>query len=128
MSPAPEPTVEPATPAGRPARPDRRRRPWVTLLLILAALLGAGAGATLTGGAELRPASAAPAPDPGGETHDPASTEAGLAGRSRRHRTGLRPVRPRHPAFGGRRHRRIPAPAPVPAPRGDVLRCVVMRC
>ncbi|MER5307333.1 hypothetical protein ABT034_06030 [Streptomyces sp. NPDC002773] len=125
MSPAPEPPAGPATTVGRRIR---RRRPWITLLLVLAALLGTGAAATLTGGAELRPATAAPAPDPSGETQDPAATEAGLAGRSRRHRTGLRPVRPRHAPHGARRHRRTPAPAPVPAPRGDALRCVVMRC
>ncbi|MFC8953205.1 hypothetical protein ACFT8P_11230 [Streptomyces sp. NPDC057101] len=128
MSPAPEPIAVPATPAGRPARPGRRGRTWITLLLILAALLGTGAAATLGGGVALRPATAAPAPDPGGETHDPAATEAGLAGRSRRHGTGLRPVRPRRPRFGARRYRRAPAPAPVPPPRGDALRCVVMRC
>ncbi|MFE9738987.1 hypothetical protein [Streptomyces sp. NPDC006477] len=128
MSPGPEPIAVPANPAGRTARPCRRGRTWITLLLILATLLGAGAAATLSGGVALRPATAAPAPDPGGETHDPAATEAGLAGRSRRHGTGLRPVRPRRPRFGARRHRRVPAPAPVPPPRGDALRCVVMRC
>ncbi|MDX2561518.1 hypothetical protein PV371_17885 [Streptomyces sp. TX20-6-3] len=98
------------------------------LLLVLAALLGTGATGALTGAAELRPA-ASPASDPGGETHDPAATEAGLPGRSRRHRTGLRPVRRRSRLpYGARERRRTPADAPVPGPRGDALRCVVMRC
>ncbi|KQX50947.1 MULTISPECIES: hypothetical protein [unclassified Streptomyces] len=127
MSPQPVPTVAPATPAGRPPRPERGRHRWIALLLVLAALFGSGA-ATVSGGAELRPATAAPASDPGGETHDTAATEAGLPGRARRHRTGLRPVRPAHLRRGGRDHRDAPAPAPVPAPRGDALRCVVMRC
>ncbi|MCX4984529.1 hypothetical protein [Streptomyces sp. NBC_00572] len=127
MSPAPDPTPAPATPAGRPARPDPRGRRWIVLLLVLAALFGTGAG-LLTGGAELRPAAASPASDPSGETHEPAATEAGLPGRSRRHRTGLRPVRPQRLWRGAGRHHRTPAPAPVPAPRGDALRCVVMRC
>ncbi|MFF0273777.1 hypothetical protein [Streptomyces sp. NPDC004330] len=99
------------------------------LLLVLVALLGTGTAGVLTGGAELRPAAASPASDAGGETHDTAATEAGLPGRSRRHRTGLRPVRrPGRHRPGARNPRRIPAPAPVPAPRGDALRCVVMRC
>ncbi|MCX5229842.1 hypothetical protein ABZY16_29100 [Streptomyces sp. NPDC006553] len=99
------------------------------LLLVLAALIGTGAAGTLTGGAELRPAAASPASDPSGETHDPAGTEAGLAGRSRRHRTGLRPVRrPRRLPHGARVPRRTAADPSVPGPRGDALRCVVMRC
>ncbi|WP_406063948.1 hypothetical protein OG462_34920 [Streptomyces sp. NBC_01077] len=134
MSPTLEPTVTPATPAGLPARArpgHRGRRPvpgrrlWIVLLLVLAALLGTGASGTLTGGAELRPA-ASPASDPSGEIHDSAATEAGLPGRPRRHRTGRRPVRPLRLPYGARRHRRTPAP--VPAARGDALRCVVMRC
>ncbi|MEV7375649.1 hypothetical protein AB0O51_32750 [Streptomyces sp. NPDC090301] len=132
MSPAPEPTTAPpATPAGRPARtrPGCVKAGWVVLLLVLTALIGTGAAGALTGGAELRPAAASPAPDPGGETHDPAGTEAGLPGRTRRHRTGIRPVRrPRRPPYGARDRRRTPAHAPVPGPRGDALRCVVMRC
>ncbi|MEF9886367.1 hypothetical protein [Streptomyces sp. P9-A4] len=127
MSPAPVPTLAPAAPAGRPPRPERRRHRWIALFLVLAALFGSGA-ATATGGAELRPAAASPASDPGGETHDTAATEAGLPGRARRHRTGLRPVRPPRLHHGGPGHRDAPAPASVPAPRGDVLRCVVMRC
>ncbi|MFF5920657.1 hypothetical protein ACFY8C_20280 [Streptomyces flavochromogenes] len=138
MSPAPEPTTAPpATPAGSPARarpgcggrcPAPGRRLWVVLLLVLAALFTTGAG-TLTGGAELRPAAASPASDPSGETHDPAGTEAGLPGRSRRQRTGIRPSRrPRRLPYGARYRRRNPADAPLPAPRGDALRCVVMRC
>ncbi|WP_338492292.1 hypothetical protein [Streptomyces sp. SJL17-4] len=98
------------------------------VLLVLAALLGTGAAGALTGGAELRPA-ASPASDSSGETHDPAATEAGLPGRSRRHRTGIRPVRrPRRLPYAARNRRRTPAPTPFPAPRGDALRCVVMRC
>ncbi|WP_254047195.1 hypothetical protein [Streptomyces aureus] len=97
------------------------------LLLVLAALLTTGAAGALTGGAELRPA-ASPASDPSGETHDPAGTEAGLPGRSRRHRTGIRPVRRPRRLPCGARDRRTPADAPVPAPLGDALRCVVMRC
>ncbi|MFD7570027.1 hypothetical protein ACFV6U_05775 [Streptomyces sp. NPDC059810] len=132
MSPAPEPTTAPpATPAGRPARarPGCAKAGWVVLLLVLTALIGTGAGA-LTGGAELRPAAASPASDPGGgETHDPAGTEAGLPGRTRRHRTGIRPVRrPHRPPYRARDRRRTPDHAPVPGPRGDALRCVVMRC
>ncbi|MGA5067604.1 hypothetical protein ACPB9E_28165 [Streptomyces exfoliatus] len=127
MSPVPEPPEPPAVPAGRAVRPDRGSRRWIVLLLVLAALLGTGAAATLTGGAELRPA-AAPAPDPSGEIHDPAATDAGLPGRSRRRRTRLRPVRPRRRPHAVRRRVRTPFPAPVAAPRGDALRCVVMRC
>ncbi|WP_435973231.1 hypothetical protein [Streptomyces sp. Qhu_M48] len=123
-----EPPAVPAVPAGPPARPGRIRRHWIVLLLVLAALFGTGAAATLTGGAELRPATAAPAPDPSGETYDPAATEAGVPGRSRRHRTGIRPVRPLFPSRGARGLRRPTAPVLVPAPRGDALRCVVMRC
>ncbi|MEV6246641.1 hypothetical protein AB0M38_10595 [Streptomyces sp. NPDC051742] len=129
MSPAPEPPEPPAVPAGGPVRQDRGPRRWIVLLLVLAALLGTGAAATLTGGAELRPA-AAPVSDPSGEIHDPAGAEAGLPGRSRRRRTRLRPVRPRPGPrlYAVRRLVRIPFPAPVVAPRGAALRCVVMRC
>ncbi|MFI0986575.1 hypothetical protein [Streptomyces exfoliatus] len=127
MSPVPEPPEPPAVPAGGPVRPDRGPRRWIVLLLVLAALLGTGAAATLTGGAELRPA-AAPASDPSGEIHDPAGAEAGLPGRSRRRRTRLRPVPPRRRPYAIRRLVRILIPAPVAAPRGDALRCVVMRC
>ncbi|MEE1817015.1 hypothetical protein PUR59_18590 [Streptomyces sp. SP18ES09] len=126
MSPARPTPAEPAPPAGRRARPDRARHRWVALLLVLAALFGAGTAAALPV-AETRAAAAAPAQDPGGETHDPAGTEAGLPGRARRHGTRPRPGRPRPRAHGPRGHRR-PASAPVPAPRGDALRCVVMRC
>ncbi|MGA5195480.1 hypothetical protein [Streptomyces exfoliatus] len=129
MSPVPEPPEPPAVPAGGPVRPDRGPRRWIVLLLVLAALLGTGAAATLTGGAELRPA-AAPASDPSGEIHDPAATDAGLPGRSRRRRTRLRPVRPRsrRRPHAVRRRVRTPFPARVAAPRRDALRCVVMRC
>ncbi|MFH9727313.1 hypothetical protein ACH4M4_30735 [Streptomyces sp. NPDC017254] len=121
-------TCAPATPAGRRARPGPGPRRWTVLLLVLAALLGTGAAALLTGGAEMRPAAASPASDPGAETHDPAAAEAGLPGRGRRHRTGVRPARGRHRPRTARRPSRTAAPAPVPAPRGDALRCVVMRC
>ncbi|MEV4428559.1 hypothetical protein ACN9M0_30215 [Streptomyces sp. R-07] len=125
MSPAHQTPAAPATPAGRPARPDRGRHRWIALLLVLAALFGTGAAAALPV-AETR--AAAPASDPGGETHDTAAVDAGLPGRARRHTMGLRPARPGPRAHGTRGHRRTPAPAPVPAPRGDALRCVVMRC
>lgn len=92
MSPVHRTTRAPAGPAGRPARPRPARRRWIVLLLVVAALFGTGAAATLTGGAELRPAAASPASDTGGETHDPAAAEAGLPGRTRRHRTGARPA------------------------------------
>ncbi|QES11936.1 hypothetical protein DEJ45_05715 [Streptomyces venezuelae] len=128
MSPVHRTTRAPAAPAGRPARPRPARRRWIVLLLVVAALFGTGAAATLTGGAELRPAAASPASDTGGETHDPAAAEAGLPGRTRRHRTGARPAPGhRHPR-GARRSSRTTVPAPGPAPRGDALRCVVMRC
>ncbi|MFE5589542.1 hypothetical protein [Streptomyces sp. NPDC056549] len=126
MSPARPTPAAPATPAGRRARPDPGRHRWIALLLVLAALFGAGA-ATALPVAETRAAAAAPASDPGGETHDPAGTEAGLPGRTRRPGTGLRPAGPGPRAHGPRGHRH-PAPAPGPAPRGDALRCVVMRC
>ncbi|MGW0029936.1 hypothetical protein ACWDXD_08890 [Streptomyces sp. NPDC003314] len=119
MSPVPEPIAGPAVPAGRRARPGRRR--WVVLLLVLAALFGTGAPALLPGTSPLPAAAAAPASDPVGETHDQAAADTAVPGRTRRHRT-----RPR-PHAHGRRHRRKPS-APVPAPRGDALRCVVMRC
>ncbi|MFG3041681.1 hypothetical protein ACGFYZ_32745 [Streptomyces sp. NPDC048330] len=127
MSPASGPNPAPASPAARRARPERGRHRWIALLLVLAALFGAGAAATLPGGgAEFRSA-AFPASDPGGETHDPASTEAGLAGRGRRHGTGLRPIGSRPGPHRARGLRWTPAPV-VPAPRGDALRRVVMRC
>ncbi|MFJ4870247.1 hypothetical protein [Streptomyces sp. NPDC088757] len=125
MSPAPEPTAAPAAPAGRRARPGRHR--WVVLLLVLAALFGAGAPALLSGASPL-PATAAPAPDPGGETHDQAAADTALPGRTRRHHRGLRPTRTRRRPRVRRRRRRDPLPAPVPASRADALRCVVMRC
>ncbi|MEU6163368.1 hypothetical protein [Streptomyces tanashiensis] len=124
MSPAHQTPAAPADPAGLRARPDRGRHRWIALLLVLAALFGTGAAGTLPT-AETRAATAAPASDPGGETHDPAGTEAGLPGRTRRHVTRLRPVRPGPRPEGPRP---TPAPVPVPAPRGDALRCVVMRC
>ncbi|MEU7070378.1 hypothetical protein AB0B30_18950 [Streptomyces narbonensis] len=123
----PEPTATPAIPAGRRTRPAPGGPWWVALLLILATLLGAGAANALTGAVELRPASA-PAPDQGGETFDPAAAEAGLPGRARRHRTRVRPTLPRRRPRTARRRSRTAAPAPVPTPRGDALRRVVMRC
>ncbi|WP_411072666.1 hypothetical protein [Streptomyces sp. cmx-4-25] len=123
MSPAPEPSAAPAAPAGRRARPDGHRR-LVVLLLVLAALLGTGAAALLPGAAQPRAAAAAPASDPGGETHDQAATEAALPARTRRRRARPRPAGPRRGPHGRRDRRRNP----VPAPRGDPLRCVVMRC
>ncbi|RSS33648.1 hypothetical protein, partial [Streptomyces sp. WAC08241] len=84
MSPAPEPTAAPAAPAGRRARPGRHR--WVVLLLVLAALFGAGAPALLSGASPLPAATTAPASDPGGETHDQAAADTALPGRARRHR------------------------------------------
>ncbi|WP_405859246.1 hypothetical protein OG361_32555 [Streptomyces sp. NBC_00090] len=128
MSPAPEPTAEPATPAGRRTRSAPGAGRWIALLLILTALLGTGASNALSGGPELRPPAVAPASDPGGETYDPAAAEAGLPGRTRRHRTGVRPVPVRRRPRTNRRRTRTAAPAPVPAPRGDALRRVVMRC
>ncbi|MFC8794551.1 hypothetical protein [Streptomyces cinereoruber] len=126
MSPAPEPTAVPAAPAGRRARPGRHR--WAVVLLVLAALCGAGGPALLSGTSPLPAAASVPAPDPVGETHDQAAAETGFPGRTRRHRTGLRPTGPRRRNRAHRRRRRNPLPAPVPAPRGDALRCVVMRC
>ncbi|MGW6389157.1 hypothetical protein ACWFR1_01345 [Streptomyces sp. NPDC055103] len=124
----PGPTAEPATPAGRRTRPAPGARRWAVLLLVLTALLGTGAAGALTGGAELRAAAAAPASDAGAETFDPAAAEAGLPGRARRHRTRVRPAPgARRPRTAGRRSRTA-APAPVPAPRGDAPRRVVMRC
>ncbi|MFC8491252.1 hypothetical protein ACFUJU_10675 [Streptomyces sp. NPDC057235] len=125
MSPAPEPTAAPAAPAGRRARPGRHR--WIVLLLVLAALFGTGAPALLSGAAPL-PAVAAPASDPGGETHDQTAAGTALPARTRRHRTGSRPTGPRRRNRARRGRRRNPLPAPVPAPREDALRCVVMRC
>ncbi|MFJ2784560.1 MULTISPECIES: hypothetical protein [unclassified Streptomyces] len=128
MSPASGPPAAPATPAGLRTRPAHRRgHRWIALLLVLAALLGTGA-ATSIGGAEARPASAAPAPDPGTESYEPAAPATGLPPRPRRHTTGLRSGRPPLPHHGGRRSHRAPAPAPVPGPRGGAFRCVVMRC
>lgn len=128
MSPVPEPTATPATPAGRRPRLAPGGTRWVAFFLILTALFGAGAAYALPGGAELRAAAAAPASDPGAETFDPAAAEAGLPGRARRHRTRVRPVPPRRRPRAARRRSRTTAPAPVPAPRGDALRRVVMRC
>ncbi|MEU1866078.1 hypothetical protein [Streptomyces gardneri] len=128
MSPVPEPTATPANPAGRRTRPAPGGPRWLALLLILAALLGAGAAGALAGGVELRAATAAPASDQGGETFDPAAAEAGLPGRARRRRTRLRPAPARRRPRTARRRSRTPAPAPVPTPRGDAPRRVVMRC
>ncbi|MFE1902088.1 hypothetical protein ACFW96_00260 [Streptomyces gardneri] len=124
----PEPTATPAIPAGRRTRPAPGGTRWLALLLILAALLGAGAAGSLAGGAELRAATAAPASDQGGETFDPAAAEAGLPGRARRRRTHLRPAPPRRRPRTARRRSGTAAPAPVPTPRGDAPRRVVMRC
>ncbi|MFD3531741.1 hypothetical protein [Streptomyces sp. NPDC058664] len=122
-------TGAPAGPAGARVRPVRGGRAWIVLLLVLAALVGTGTSGVLPGGAEFRAAAAAPAPDPHGETHDPSAAETGLPRRARRHRTGARPAPARrHPRTGRRRPSRTAAPAPVPAPRDDVLRRVVMRC
>ncbi|MFF1506578.1 hypothetical protein [Streptomyces sp. NPDC058326] len=123
-------TGAPATPAGARTRPARGGGyPWIVLFLVLLALVGTGTAGVLPGGAEFRTAAAAPAPDPHGETHDPAAAEAGPPRRARRHRTGIRPAPARrHPRTGRRRPSRTAAPAPVPAPRGDALRRVVMRC
>ncbi|MFI9208232.1 hypothetical protein ACIGW7_08820 [Streptomyces sp. NPDC053253] len=127
MSPVPEPTAEPAIPAGRRTRPAPGAHRWVALLLILTALFGAGAANALPGGAELRSAAAAPASDTGGETFDPAAAEAGLPGRARRHRTRVRPAQARRRPRTARRSRTT-GPAPVPAPRGGAPRREVMRC
>ncbi|MFC9392105.1 hypothetical protein ACFTWS_02940 [Streptomyces sp. NPDC057027] len=126
MSPAHRTPDPPATPAGRRTRPDRGRHRWIAVLLVLAALLGAGAAAALPV-AETRAAAAAPASDPGGETHDHGATEAGLPGRARRQDTGLRPAGPGPRPHGPHRDP-APTPDPAPAPHGDALRCVVMRC
>ncbi|MFF9852095.1 hypothetical protein [Streptomyces litmocidini] len=127
MSPAHQTPAAPAAPAGHRARPARGRHRWIALLLVLAALLGAGAAAALPV-AETRAATAAPASDPVGETHDPAGAVAGLPGRTRAHRAHFRAVGSGPRPHGPRGPRRTPAPAPVPAPRGAALRCVVMRC
>lgn len=127
MSPMHRTTRVPATPAGRRPCPGPGRPLWTVLVLVLAALLGTGAAAMLTGGAEARPAAASPASDAGTESHDTAAAEAALPGRGRRHRTGVRPALARHRAHAARRPSRT-VPAPVPAPRGDAPRCVVMRC
>ncbi|WP_030686563.1 hypothetical protein [Streptomyces globisporus] len=127
MSPAHQTSAEPAAPAGDRACPARGRHRWIALLLVLAALFGAGAAAGLPV-AETRAGAAAPASDPGGETHDPVGAVAGLPGRTRTHRAHLRAVGPVPRPPGPRGRRRTPAPAPAPAPRGDALRCVVMRC
>ncbi|WP_314612434.1 hypothetical protein [Streptomyces stackebrandtii] len=121
----PEPTAEPAIPAGRRTRPAPGAHRWVALLLILTALFGAGAANALPGGAELR--AAAPASDTGGETFDPAAAEAGLPGRARRHRTRVRPA-PARRRRAARRRSRTTGPAPVSAPRGGAPRREVMRC
>ncbi|MCX5394190.1 hypothetical protein [Streptomyces sp. NBC_00094] len=126
MSPASEPTAEPATPAGLRTRPAPDVPRWIVLLLVLAALCGAGAANALPAGAELR--TAAPASDLGCETFDPAAAETGLPGRTRRHRTRVRPAPARRRPRTARRRIRAGVPAPVPAPRGDALRRVVMRC
>ncbi|MEU6625184.1 hypothetical protein ABZ926_31150 [Streptomyces litmocidini] len=127
MSPAHQTPAAPAAPAGHRACPARGRHRWIALLLVLAALFGAGAAAALPV-AETRAAATAPASDPGGETHDPVGAVTGLPGRTRTPRTPLRRVGPGSRPHGPRGRRRTPAPAPVPAPRGDALRCVVMRC
>lgn len=128
MSPAFGPPAAPATPAGLRTRPAHRGgHRWIALFLVLAALLGTGA-ATPTGGAEARPATAAPASDPGTETYEPAAPATGLPPRPRRHATGLPSGRPLLRHLGGRRPHRAPGPAPVPGPRGEAPRCVVMRC
>ncbi|MFF0473231.1 hypothetical protein [Streptomyces sp. NPDC004284] len=124
MSPAHQPPVAPAAPAGHRTRPERGRYRWIALLLVLAALLGTGAAAPSV--AETRATAAAPASDPGGETHDQAATGTALPGRARQDGARLRPAgpgaRPQGPGT------QPGTPAPVPAPRDDALRCVVMRC
>ncbi|MFE5964771.1 hypothetical protein [Streptomyces sp. NPDC056463] len=118
MSPAPEPRTEPAAPA------DVARRAVLVLALVLAALFGAGAGAVCPAATEARPASASQAPDLGGETHEVAEGEATAPGRPRRRYGDIR-VRVAHPAAAVVR---AGTPVPVPRPRGEARRCVVMRC
>ncbi|WP_370415789.1 hypothetical protein [Streptomyces fradiae] len=88
------------------------------MLLVLAALLGAGAGgAAAFGEGEIRSVSAAA--DPGGETHETAELQA-TAPLRRTHRRPAPPPCPVRPT--------APAPVPVPAARGAAPRSAVMRC
>ncbi|TXS32323.1 hypothetical protein EAO71_05690 [Streptomyces sp. ms191] len=152
MSPAPAHHAEPAAPAGGRTRADRpadrapgiadghhrarfgsgfaghhrARRAVLVLGLVLAALFGVCGGAAGASGGELRPAASA-APDPGGEAHEVAETEATSPRRAAvRPRGGQRSTRRSTPGPG------LPArgaPAAVRLPGEDADgRCVVMRC
>ncbi|MFE0735030.1 hypothetical protein [Streptomyces sp. NPDC058855] len=117
MSPAPEPTTAsapPATPAGRRVRHGRSGRLWIVLLLVLATLCGTGAPGPSTG-AEPRPA-AAPAPEHGGETHDPSAPDTGPPGRARRPHRRVRPPGPAHRRTRAARVHRPAAGGPRPVP------------
>ncbi|MGW7428520.1 hypothetical protein ACWGIN_03130 [Streptomyces sp. NPDC054861] len=108
-------------------RRARRRAVLVPVLLVLAALFGAGCGAAGPAAVETRSA-ASTTPDPVGEAHDTAESENAAPGRDRSRR--------RAAARGGRFSRTAPtapraeadAPLPRPVPRAGAPRCRVMRC
>ncbi|MGW0466593.1 hypothetical protein ACWDX6_15120 [Streptomyces sp. NPDC003027] len=97
------------------------------MLALLVALFGICGGTAGGGGTEAGHAASA-VPDPGGEAHDTAESEAASPGRARsRRRAAARRGRPPAPPAPVRR---ASAAASVihPAPRDRALRCVVMRC
>ncbi|MFI8826279.1 hypothetical protein [Streptomyces sp. NPDC053431] len=92
----------------------------LAVLLVLAALLGAGAGAGLPG-AESEPRSVSAAADPGAESHDAAETEAAPPIRGVRRPAPPRAARCAPPGGDA-------VPVPVPSAQGDAPRSAVMRC
>ncbi|MFJ3582604.1 hypothetical protein ACIPPS_10260 [Streptomyces sp. NPDC090127] len=123
MSPGSTPHPAPAAPAGA------ARRALLVLTLVLAALLGVGAGAVGPTGAEARPplSTSQSPPDPGSETYEVAEGTAAAPGRLRARRTGVRP-RDAGQAPGDAPSAAAPGSPPALRPHGDALRCVVMRC
>lgn len=107
----------PGVPAGR------ARRFAVAVLLVLAALLGTGAGGPVAEAVGAEPRTATSTADPAAEVHDLTESEATTPVRGARRPARFRGVRTAVP--GG-----SPAPpaTPVPAPRDDAPRSAVMRC
>ncbi|MET8504984.1 hypothetical protein ABZV60_10070 [Streptomyces sp. NPDC004787] len=103
--------------------PGHAARFALAVLLVLAALLGAGTGGATAGETEPRPVSAAA--DPGGETHETAAPQTAAPVR-RAHRRPAPPPRSARPAVP--ESAPAPAPRPVPTASGTAPRSAVMRC
>ncbi|MFD5322530.1 hypothetical protein [Streptomyces sp. NPDC127092] len=94
----------------------------LAVLLVLAAMLGVGAGGELAA-AEVESRYVSAATDLGAETYEAAEGEATAPVRAERRPAPPRRTRPAPPAGGP-----APAPASVPAAPGAAPRSAVMRC